>query len=239
MSRNNIPRLDQLPPDTVLGVRSELEEWIVKEAYACTEPNGGSEAWHWTEYRLQERASGATAWLVVEYDDEAWDVSLYTRPVAPADIGYERGQAFEDEVTLEGQRFVLKESGKLVATKVGTSTSYRGQYADYARGDGQLLSVEAYPDPSNTPRETDIEAWAGHSVDPRSLEVYTADATGVEHRVPQALPATERDQPVRPAPSSAAARLQQQLRGADGRPNPLLLAAVVLVIVILVLVIAQ
>ena len=111
----NEPRLDRLPPDTTIEVRSELEEWIVREAYACTEPHAGAESYHWTEYRLQERESNATAWLSVELDDGEWEAVLFTRQVNLDEVDYRRGQEFPDEFNLDGQTFVLEESGKLTA----------------------------------------------------------------------------------------------------------------------------
>jgi Domain of unknown function (DUF4178) len=234
-SINDGVRLDQLPPNTVIEIRSELEQWIVEQAYSCTEPHAGSESYHWTEYRLRERDSDDTAWLSVEFDDEEWEVELFTRQVALSEIGYERGQPFPEEVALEGDTLVLEESGKLEVTKVGTQTSYRGEYADYVRKDGKVLSIEAYPDPTNTPRETDVEVWLGHIVDPTSMEIYAASASETPDRVPQPLPSAERHEPVR-----AAQPVTRPLVGGmvsdPAQRTKLLIGAGVIVLLILLLV---
>ena len=189
----NAPRLDRLPPNTTIEERAGLEEWIVREAFACTEPHSGSEAYHWTEYRLQERASNATAWLSVEFDDGEWEAVLFERQVRLDEVGYRRGQDFPDEFNLDGKRFVLDESGQLQASKIGSTISYRGRYADYAHGEGEILSIEAFPDPTHTPRETDVEIWLGRVVEPRSLDINVADAGAAQHLVPQALPNAARE----------------------------------------------
>ncbi|CAA9568341.1 MAG: hypothetical protein AVDCRST_MAG49-3319 [uncultured Thermomicrobiales bacterium] len=233
----NTPRLDRLPPDTTLEIRSELEEWIVREAYSCVEPHAGDESYHWTEYRLQERKSDARAWLSVELDDETWEAALFTRQVELAEVGYGRGRPFPDELTLDGQTFALDESGKLVATRVGSTVSYRGQYADYARGDGQVLSIEAYPDPTNSPRETDVEIWVGRVVEPRSLDINVADANESKHLVPPPLPNAGPDQPTRREGPPAAYRIRRLVNDPDQRNTRLMVlaggAAAIVVILLL------
>ena len=189
----NAPRLDRLPPNTTIEERAGLEEWIVREAFAYTEPHSGADAYYWTEYRLQERASNATAWLSVEFDDGEWEAVLFERQVRLDEVGYRRGQDFPEEFTLDGKRFVLDESGQLQAAKVGSTITYRGQYADYAHGDGAILSIEAFPDPTHTPRETDVEIWLGRVIEPRSLDVSVASAGAAPHLVPQALPDAARE----------------------------------------------
>ena len=214
--RNDL-RLDRLPVESTIEVRSELEEWIVREAYACTEPHAGADAYHWTEYRLQERESNATAWLSVEFDDGEWESALFTRQVGLDEVGYRRGEEFPDEFVVDGQTFAMDESGKLEATRVGSTTSYRGQYADYVHRDGRVLSIEAYPDPTNSPRETDVEIWLGRIVEPRSLEINVGDPAKAPHLTPAPLPNAEQEQPSRPASTKAPARIGESLRPVERR----------------------
>ena len=243
------PRLDRLPPGTTLEVRSELEEWLVREAYACTEPHPGAEAYHWTEYLLQERSSNARAWLSVEFDDGEWEVVLFERQVQLAEVGYQRGQEFPDEFRLDGQTFSLSESGALEATKVGTKSSYRGRYGDYVHRDGRVLSIEAYPDPTNTPRETDVEIWQGRLVEARALDVNVGDAGASPHLVPPPLPSAERERPEQQASSQAPAWVRQSLQPVTRQYNVMsdaaqrkarltMIGAGVAVLLVIVLVIA-
>lgn len=169
--RNGVDeQFDNLQPGDSLEFRSELDTWIVIAAFNCSEG-----PYHWVEYELEIRGGDTRAFLTVEFDDDEWVISFFDRQVQPEEINYIRGQEFPEELNFEGDAYPLSESGKMRVGKVGSTILWNGEYADYARDGGDIVSIEAYPDPTNTPRETELEIWAGRDIAPRSIVIYRAE----------------------------------------------------------------
>ena len=175
MNNGANPSLGSLQRGDSLELRSELETWLIRQVYNCTETDDGEPTqYRWVEYELEAVSGDAKAYLVAEFDDDEWVVTFFDRRLSADEVGYVRGDEFPDSLTVDDHRFPLYESVHMTVGKMNSTILWRGEFADYVSGE-RVISIEAYPDPTNTPRETELEIWSGREIEERSIVIYPAE----------------------------------------------------------------